>query len=160
LNRAKNIPALSWGIILILVILSSVSIYLFNPSKKASYVIFFPGNISTRLSGEKRFLIKNRSSEEEITNFVEELILGPLSINHGRLMPKDTKINSLLLRDETLYIDFNYSFLFSSEPTILSAQEMLDAISQSVFYNFRFIKHLHITVDGHIPYSQPYYFLK
>ena len=56
---------------------------------------------------EDRMLHKTGVLENDIKNYLEELILGPVSLDFAPLLTKGTKLNSFMLRDGTVYADFS-----------------------------------------------------
>ena len=50
---------------------------------------------------------RSSSGEAEITRYIEEALLGPASPNSRPLFPKETTLQSLLLRDGVVYVDLS-----------------------------------------------------
>ena len=69
-------------------------------------VLFFPKEGSTELYGELHNLPRRRSRESNIELLVSELLLGPVTLHLDRVFPRGTALNSLILREGSLYVDF------------------------------------------------------
>ena len=63
---------------------------------------------------EIRYL-KQKDGEEAIREFVDELVLGPMSDRYIRIFPYGTKVLSCFIRDGVLYTDFSEEAAFSTE---------------------------------------------
>ena len=110
-------------------------------------ILFFPGK--GNYSGEIRHVPRQKSREDNIEVFVKELILGPYSIDHYRIIPQKTKLQNLLLRNKSkLYIDFSADFIVSEEDLAIIPSEMIALIRKNLVYNFPFLKDVSISVDG------------
>ena len=67
---------------------------------------FFPYD-NTNSVVEDRMLHKTGSKEKDIKSYVEELVLGPVSLDFAPLLTKGTKLRSFMYRDGTVYADFS-----------------------------------------------------
>lgn len=133
---------------LIIALVGSLSIYFFIDNVHVTRTFFFPERTG-RLSGEIRRLPEQKSSEAKIELFVNELILGPFSIDHERLVPENTKLLSLMFRDgNTVYLDFSADLVVHDDSSILSLGEMVLGIKKNIFYDFPFVKKIIVSVDG------------
>ncbi len=145
-----------FGLLLLLLIVSLVS-FLADSGRPQRRILFFNSRDQlTEISGEVRFLPRQTSLREEVEILVRELCLGPRDIDYRRAVPGDTRLSSLDLREQTLYLDFEPEILFTEEEISLSYAEMFALIRKNVKFNFRFIEEIIITVDGQMPFS-PYF---
>jgi hypothetical protein len=96
----KNISKLSLVLFsaLVLVLAVSLSAYFIIDNVHISRTFFFPDRRGG-LTGETRRLPDRKNGEEKIEQLVEELILGPFDIDHNRLVPKNTRLISIMLRN-------------------------------------------------------------
>ncbi len=136
-------------LISIICLLLTVSLLLFFIAENNSdrRVFFFPGREGS--SGEVRMVPHKKSTEDNIQIFVQELILGPYSIDHFRIIPQKTKLQSLLLRNKTkLYIDFSSDFVVFNDNFGMVPSEMILLIKKNLEYNFPFLKEISISIDG------------
>jgi hypothetical protein len=152
-NNGYSIPLAG----LVFLFVFSLFVYLIFSDREVERILFFPGNLSGEISGEPRVLEDKGAQEENIRRLIQELILGPLSILHAQIMPKETKIQVLMFRKGDVYIDFSNDVLFPTNETPLTFAEAMEALKKTLFFNFTSIDDIHITVDGQIPFSPPYY---
>ena len=125
----------------------SILIFFIAGNTSDRRVFFFPGR--EEFSGEVRLVPHQKSSEDNIQMFVNELILGPYSIDHFRAIPQKTKLQSLLLRNKTqLYIDFSSDFIVFNDDFSMMPSEMTVLIKKNLNYNFPFLKGISISIDG------------
>ena len=86
-----------------------------------------------------------------VQKYLQELVLGPERIDFLRLLPRNTKLKSVILRDSILYIDFSEGILFQESDTPLNFSETLEMLESALFYNFHFIKKISVTANGQVP---------
>ncbi len=145
LNLGKSSIILISMISLLLTV--SLLIFFIVGNNSDRRVLFFPGRED--YSGEVRMVPHKNSSEDSIQVFVKELILGPYSIDHFRIIPPKTKLQSLLLRNRTkLYIDFSSDFIVFNDDFRMVPSEMTVLIKKNLKYNFPFLKEITFYVDG------------
>ncbi len=132
----------------VFVLVFSLFLYFFIDNVQVTRTFFFPGRNGS-LSGETRRLPHKKTKETEIQQFVEELILGPFDINHSRLLPENTRLLMVMYRPKnTLYLDFSADFVVHDTSMPLNPQEMVSGIKRNILYNFPFVKHIIVAVDG------------
>ncbi len=130
------------------VLILSLFLYFFIDNVHVTRTFFFPGR-NGNLSGETRRLPHKKTKETEIQQFVEELILGPIDINHNRLIPEDTRLLTVMYRHKnTVYLDFSADFVVHDKSMLLNAQQMVSGIKKNITYNFPFVKHIIVAVNG------------
>jgi hypothetical protein len=132
-------------------LLFSLALFLFIGNTSVPKVFFFPDSRQNTLAGEMRFIPRRRSREELIQKYLQELILGPERIDYFRTLPKETELQSVLLRENHLYIDFNEAILFQDSDTPLNFDETREMIKSALFYNFHFLREVTITANGQVP---------
>lgn len=149
-------PLIIAAILLVATLVISMAFFFVLQGDEAQRVLFFPGNISNEISGEARFVTSYGNLERDIRVLVEEVILGPTSLYRSRVLPKDTRIQLFMLRDDVVYVDLSRAALQRDEAVRLDFGEAADVLERSVRFNFRSIEHVVITVDGQMPY-EPYF---
>lgn len=142
-NKAFIVLFLILGLFII-----SLTWYLVSTSSSAVRVLFFPNNRTLGVSGEERRLYKNKDKESKYLQVLEELSLGPVEIDHGRILPKNISINSLVFRGGSLYIDFSEDILIFDADVRLSLMEILGIVSKTYFYNYPGIKTIYYSILG------------
>jgi|GEM_PF-2542634 len=141
---------------LLAVFLISLISFLFNSGKYERRVLFFPNDITRIIKGETRYLPVYDSEEKNITLLVKELLLGPEYIRYNQAVPKGTKLNTLIMNRDILYLDFSIDIAIIDSESLLHFDEIINLIKKTVMFNFKHIHTVNITVDGQIPGSSLY----
>ncbi len=129
-------------------LLLSLFLYFFIDNVHVTRTFFFPDRRGG-LTGETRRLPHKKTKEEEIQQFVEELLLGPMNIDHNRLVPENTRLLTLMYRQKnTVYLDFSADMVVHDKAFHLSCAQMASGIKMNIKYNFPFVKRIIIAVDG------------
>jgi len=136
-------------IFILITCLSAVQ-YFYCKDKLERRVLFFPTVSSARLAGEER-LVPLKKGEDAVRILLAEIILGPVLPNHIRILPKKTRVTSLLWRKDSVYVNFSNHILNTDGEINYSYEEILFAAGNSILFNFPRIKHLYIFIDGQIP---------
>ena len=138
------------ALIFLLVICLSAVQYFYCKDKLERRVLFFPTVSSAGLVGEER-LIPLKKGEDAIHLLLAEIILGPVLPNHVRILPKETRVTSLLWRKDSVYVNFSNNILFTGGEINYSYADILHAVGNSILFNFPRVKNLYIFIDGQIP---------
>mgnify|MGYP003298404580 FL=1 len=125
--------------------LISLFVFIFSGQGK-KYSFIFPSVDKGEYVVETRFLPKN-SQKDEITFYVDELLLGSSLERTKMIFTQGTTIRSCFLRDGILYLDLSAELLKSSSNTIL-IDEAFELLEQNIKDNFNSVKELEIFVDG------------
>lgn len=144
------------AVMLVAAFLVSLVFYLALHSENSERVLFFPGNISDDISGERRVVTDFPGLQRDMEVLVEEVILGPTSLYRSRVLPKDTAIRVLMLRGNVLYLDLSRDALFGDDSVRLDFVESAAVLRRSLQFNFRSLEDVVITVEGQLP-NQPYF---
>ena len=101
--------------------------------------------------------------EVQITRYVEEALLGPISANFQPLFPRETRLLSLLYRDGVVYVDLSEDAalplaagLAPLEGAFLSGGEVfssLETLYHGIKRNFSFVKDVHFFIAGKAAYA-------
>jgi hypothetical protein len=119
-------------------------------------VLFFPGTVTSDLTGERRVLPRFQSKEENLRAFVEDLILGPTSIYSSPALPEDTQVQLFMLRNDALYLDLSEELLFNGNDVHLTPAESLAALRKNIAFNFPHLRDIVLTVNGYLPFEPPF----
>ncbi|MBI9098974.1 MAG: GerMN domain-containing protein [Spirochaetaceae bacterium] len=141
---------------LIAVFLLSLILFLFNGNKYERRVLFFPDDMNREIKGETRYLPVYESETENITLVVKELLLGPEYILYDNAVPRKTRLNTLILKGDKLYLDFSIDIAVTDSDSFLHFDDIMNLIKKTVMFNFKHIHTVNITVDGQIPESSFY----
>jgi len=119
-------------------------------------VLFFPLDNAKGFNGEQRLIKRYTDREERISSTLREILLGPSELGYEKIVPVGTKIQSLILRENILYLDFSKHFIDDIKGFSLPAEERLRFIEKNLIFNYPFIKEIVITINGQLPFT-PYY---
>jgi hypothetical protein len=122
----------------------------------ARRLFFFPPTVGSRLAAESRQLRLQFGLEKDITALVNDALLGPMMIQHRRILPKHTRANSVIVRNGNVLIDLSEESLMADNEVNLSLEEGIEVLKKTVNYNFREARGLAVTINGQIP-GQPAY---
>jgi hypothetical protein len=97
---------------------------------------------------EDRMLSKTGSRENDITRYVEETLLGPVSLDSAPLFPKGTRLESLLYRDGVVYVNLSES---AALPSLMGKDAFtgLYTLYGGIKRNFSYVKDVRLFIDGH-----------
>jgi hypothetical protein len=96
---------------------------------------------------------QSSSRELDITRYVEEALLGPVSSNSMPLFPRETRLRSLLYRNGTVYLDL-------SEEAVLPPPEggevfmNMKTLYAGVRRNFPFVRDVRFFIAGKAAYTE------
>ncbi len=137
--------------VLALSLLVSLLLFLLHGTDMQKQVLFFPEYRSSECSGEQRLLPTKPSTEQEIELLVREILLGPFEVNNVPLLPQESSIRTIMLRDYRLFIDFSIDVVFQAAEARLSFQEALNCVKKSITFNYPKIEQIVFTVNGEQP---------
>lgn len=151
-KKSSLIPAVA----LTLVFCISLLLFLISGNKYDRRVLFFPDDMSRIVRGETRYLPVYKSENQNITLLVKELLLGPEYIRYNASVPDNTRLNTLILAGDKLYLDFSIDIAVMDSDSFLHFDEIINLIKKTVMFNFKHIRTVNITVDGQVPFSSFY----
>ena len=137
-----------WSGILLLLFFGSLIRYLTDAERMDFRIIFFPDESTQEWRGEERKVPHHSTPEEAVHALIKEIILGPAKLRLIRAMPKDTYVRSVLLRGETLYVDFSEHPAEPDSNTDISFEAMLEGVKKTVLYNFPSIEYVVVFIGG------------
>ncbi|AEF85746.1 hypothetical protein TREPR_2459 [Treponema primitia ZAS-2] len=102
---------------------------------------------------EDRMVSKTGSREKDIARYVEEVLLGPVSLDSSPLFPKETRLESLLYRDGVVYAGLSESAALPSGygRDVFTG---LYTLNGGIKRNFYYVKDVLIFINGHESYSE------
>ena len=145
----KNLRLIAGALFVFLLGLSLVLYFVTMPWN--SQVLFFPEMSTGKLVGERRFLPFRQGIGAQIERYVQELILGPSDPLLMRIVPKDVRLHSVVVRQGKVYLSLSRDILDLRADARLTFDQTLQAIANGVLYNFPQVRSLHILVDGQLP---------
>ena len=102
---------------------------------------------------ENRLLPVSRGARElDITRYVEEALLGPVSSNSMPLFPRETRLRSLLYRSGTVYLDLSEEALL---PPLEGGEVFLNmkTLYAGIRRNFPFVRDVRFFIGGKAAYA-------
>jgi hypothetical protein len=145
----KNLRLIAGALFIFLLGLSLVLYFLTMPWNPR--VLFFPETTTGKLVGERRFLPTRQGIDTQIELYVQELILGPSDPLLMRIVPRDVRLQSVIVRQGKVYLSLSRDILDLRADARLTFDQTLQAIANGVLYNFPQVRSLHILVDGQLP---------
>ncbi len=119
-------------------------------------VLFFPLDNGNGFNGEERLIRRYTGKVERMKHTINELLLGPSELELENIVPLGTKLQSLILSDRTVYLDFSKDFFEDFKGYSLPFQERLEYVERNMFFNYPFLDEVVITIEGQLPLN-PYY---
>ncbi|MDC7235564.1 MAG: GerMN domain-containing protein [Spirochaetales bacterium] len=139
---------------LMLVILITVTV-LFNYEKgRNSYILFFPLDTMNGSNAEMRDVYRSSDKDRRLEIFINELILGPVSLKMNSFIPSGTKIRSFIWNDDVLYLDMNKEFIRDTASIPLDYEARISILKRNIQFNFPKIREISLTVEGQVPGSE------
>ena len=152
LSGYKMSPRTVILLILLIILFYSVSVYFKSNYQKADRIFFFPDHKSSSPIGESRKTPKIPfEKEENIEIFIKELLLGPISMNLDPIFPTGTRLEKLLYRDKTVYLDLNFMALLPDKRAIHGFDNTMLLIEKNIKFNFPFVEKIIVTILGQKP---------
>jgi hypothetical protein len=104
---------------------------------------------------EDRMVARAGSRENDIKRYVEEALLGPVSLDSAPLFPRGTRLESLLCRDGVVYAALSESAALpvSEETGVFAALHILHS---GVRRNFSYVRDVRLFIAGHEAYYKKF----
>jgi len=126
----------------------SLSAYiLFRPPYEGR-VFYYPNNAGTEIGAERRGIPMKKDIEEQLTVFLEELLLGPISLELAKALPKGTRIDNVAVVEAVAYVDLSRQALDIEKELPISYDEAFDNIRHNIEFNFLRIEEVALTIEG------------
>jgi hypothetical protein len=97
---------------------------------------------------EDRMLPRSASREEDITRYVEEVLLGPVSLEAAPLFIRGTRFRSLIFRDETVYCDLSQNAALPVPEAKTDVFTGLLALNTGIRRNFSYVADVKLFIEG------------
>ena len=86
--------------------------------------------------------------EEKLTIFLEELLLGPVSLELTKTVTKGTRINNVAVVEKIVYVDFSRQVLDTEKELPISYDEAFNNVRYNIEFNFSRIEKVVFTIEG------------
>jgi hypothetical protein len=140
------------GSVSLFLLLLLVSLVLFLADQHwTRRTLFFPAISSQKLVGEARFLPRRRNLEMDVQLLVEEVILGPEMPMHRPLLPRETRLISVIARQRRVYLSLSRGMLREGGESPFAPEQALQALSNVILFNFPRIRRLELLIEGQVP---------
>ena len=96
---------------------------------------------------EERLLKRSDSRENDLIRYVEEVLLGPMAANSLPLFSKETKLESLLYRDEIVYLNLSENAAMAP-PEGGEIYKNLKTLQDGIKRNFSYVGDLKFFIAG------------
>jgi len=152
-ERLPELKKTSWMILFAGTLIFAISLFF--------WIIDFPGVRRTfifKSSDSEILRVENRFEpifpvQGKIRNYIDELLVGPLSEHCCSVFAKGTKVLSCFQRDQTLFVNLSPELLASdAENTDFKAQ--IGLFKMNVMHNFPEIKKIELFIDGKVPFEK------
>ena len=119
-----------------------------DADRRVEWALFFPDEDGQKLHGELRRLPERGETAGNIELYIEEILLGPVSIDLYRLFPQDVRLESLLVAENTLYLGFSENLITTAETVPMSINGIIEGVEKAVVFNFPEIKEVQTAIGG------------
>lgn len=152
-ERLPELKKTSWMILFAGTLIFAISLFF--------WIIDFPGVRRTfifKSSDSEILRVENRFEpifpvQGKVRNYIDELLVGPLSEHCCSVFAKGTKVLSCFQRDQTLFVNLSPELLASdAENTDFKAQ--IELFKMNVMHNFPEIKKIELFIDGKVPFEK------
>lgn len=127
------------------------------PAPLQRRVLYYPATVGDAVHPEVHLLPRRPNREAQLVQFVHELVLGPLTVGSTSIFPPKTRVGHVILgRDGILYLDFNLDLALAADEQSFAFMDIVDLLRKNIFFNFRFVRDVVITIGGQVP-SAPWY---
>jgi spore germination protein GerM len=149
----KNLDRITIILVGVIALSLTVSLLLFliNGTDKHRQVLFFPEYRSSECVGEQRVLPTKPTVEQEIELLVKEILLGPFDVNSVAVLPQESILQTIMLRENRLFLDFSIHVIFQENESRLSFDEALACVRKTITFNYPQIEKIVFTVNGEQP---------
>ena len=104
---------------------------------------------------EERMLHRSSDPETNVRRYLDQVLLGAVSPGLNPLFPRDTRLNSFMLRDNVVYADLTESAILppgGSGNVFLS----LLTLNEGIRRNFSYVKDVKIFIGGYEVFFQEF----
>ncbi len=149
-RRYASVARYRRGFYLLLLLLVALIEFTASGKSLATFVFYTVRN--GKASVETRSLPRYGKLELRAARYVEEALLGSGTVSLGRLFPKGTRLDSLLIRDGTAFVDLSAAAALPAEAEV-DARRSIATLAAGLRRNFRSIKTVRIFIAGHEPFA-------
>jgi hypothetical protein len=97
---------------------------------------------------EDRMLPRSASREEDIARYVEEALLGPVSLEAAPLLARGARLRSLIFRDGTVYGDLSQSAALPVSGAKTDVFTGMLTLNEGIRRNFSYVSNVKLFIEG------------
>jgi hypothetical protein len=112
----------------------------------ARYTFVFRASDTGREVVEERMLARAKSHEANVNRYVEEALLGPLSMEAKPLFSRGARLETFLLRDGVVFLGVSGEAV--EEPQAVNLADTLRLLSGGIRRNFPAVKEVRFFIEG------------
>lgn len=146
----------SMGVCIFLILILGVSIFLYNSENLGKRrVLYFEAVDGSGLYIESRRITEYTSTQGrdvDVQQFVQELLLGPVTNGFKSLFLQGTRLESCFIQDNILFINLSKDALFPSATTS-ATKDGVDLLVYNIKKNFSWIESVEIYIDSNKVYE-------
>jgi len=137
--------------LILLAVLLAAAIIEFSVLGLARRTFVFYAIDDGKVTVENRML-HSQSRELDITRYVEETLLGPVSPDSLPLFPKETRLRSLLFRDGVVYADLSED---AALPPLEGGEVFTNfkTLHSGIKRNFSFVRDVRFFIEGNAAFA-------
>ncbi len=128
-------------------LLSAAFIHAAAPPRAIRSVFYYPDTLTKKTRIEARHLPRQKTADDRLVRYVEELLLGPIEEDRDPLFSGRVSLKSAFIRGRDAYIDLSAEALERGEKEI-PWPDARDLFLKNVFTNFAKIARIYIYIDG------------
>lgn len=144
------------GVCIFLIVILVVSIFFYNVENLGKRrVLYFEAVDGSGLYIESRCITEYSSTQGRdvhVQQFVQELLLGPVTNGFKSLFLQNTRLESCFLQGNSLYINLSKEALFPSVTTS-ATKDAVDLLVYNIKKNFSWIESVEIYIDSNKVYE-------
>jgi hypothetical protein len=111
-------------------------------------IFYFPDNAGVRIGTERRGIPERRHTDEQVSVFLDELLLGPVSLELTHPAPRGTQIRHVAVVGKTAYVDMDSVILKTDTALPITFDQALENIRYNILFNFPRIEEVVFTIEG------------
>lgn len=142
--------------LLVLSFLISTLVFLLTHPEVDGRVFYFPDNAGLEIGSERRGIPQRRNLDEQISMFLDEFFLGPVSLELTHSAARGTEVRHVAVVGKTAYIDLDLMILKTDSELPINFDQALENIRFNIFFNFPRIEDIVFTIEGQQVHAPPY----
>lgn len=142
--------------LLVVSFLISLLVYFLIHPEVDGRVFYFPDNAGLKIGTERRGIPQRRNLDEQVSIFLDEFFLGPVSLELTHSAPRGTEVRHVAIVGKTAYIDLDLMILKTDMELPITFDQALDNIRNNILFNFPRIEETVFTIEGQQVHAPPY----